>query len=49
VLSNPLHRAIYDQYGVKGLKEGVADGRGGIVRGVSEPPLNPNSARTPFS
>lgn len=36
VLSNPLHRAIYDQYGVKGLKEGVADGRGGIVRGTGK-------------
>merc|ERR1711988_1482429 len=36
VLSNPLYRAIFDQYGVKGLKEGVADGRGGIVKGTGK-------------
>jgi len=36
VLSNPLYRAIYDQYGMKGLKEGVADGRGGIVKGTGK-------------
>jgi DnaJ-class molecular chaperone len=31
-----LHRAVYDQYGLKGLKEGVADGRGGIVKGTGK-------------
>merc|ERR1711988_460813 len=36
VLSNPLYRAIFDQYGVKGLKEGVADGRGGTVKGTGK-------------
>jgi len=36
VLSNPLYRAIYDQYGEKGLKEGVADGRGGMVKGTGK-------------
>lgn len=36
MLSNPLHRAVYDQYGVKGLKEGVADGRGGTVKGTGK-------------
>lgn len=36
VLSNPLHRAVFDQYGMKGLKEGVADGRGGIVKGTGK-------------
>jgi len=34
VLSNPLYRAIFDQHGAKGLKDGVADGRGGIVKGT---------------
>lgn len=36
VLSNPLYRAIYDQYGMKGLKDGVADGRGGTVKGTGK-------------
>jgi len=36
VLSNPLYRAIFDQYGVKGLKDGVADGRGGTVKGTGK-------------
>merc|ERR1711977_187006 len=36
VLSNPLYRAIYDQYGAKGLKDGVADGRGGTVKGTGK-------------
>jgi len=36
VLSNPLYRAIYDQYGEKGLKDGVADGRGGTVKGTGK-------------
>merc|ERR1712178_258655 len=36
VLSNPLYRAIYDQNGEKGLKDGVADGRGGIVKGTGK-------------
>jgi len=36
VLSNPLYRAIYDQYGSKGLLEGVADGRGGFVKGTGK-------------
>jgi hypothetical protein len=36
VLSNPLHRAIFDQYGEKGFKEGVADGRGGVVKGTGK-------------
>jgi len=36
VLSNPLYRAIFDQHGEKGLKEGVADGRGGIIKGTGK-------------
>jgi len=36
VLSNPLFRAIYDQHGMKGLKDGVADGRGGVVKGTGK-------------
>ena len=33
VLSNQARRAIYDQYGEKGLKEGVPDGQGGVKGG----------------
>jgi DnaJ family protein B protein 13 len=33
VLSNPARRAIYDQYGERGLKEGVPDGKGGLKGG----------------
>merc|ERR1719313_3115654 len=33
VLSNPAKRAIYDQYGERGLKEGVPDGKGGVKGG----------------
>jgi len=33
VLSNPARRAIYDQYGERGLKEGVPDGTGGVKGG----------------
>ena len=33
VLSNPARRAIYDQYGERGLKEGVPDGKGGLQGG----------------
>lgn len=33
VLSNKARRAIYDQYGERGLKEGVPDGQGGVVGG----------------
>jgi len=33
VLSNPARRAIYDQYGERGLKEGVPDGQGGLKGG----------------
>lgn len=33
VLSNPARRAIYDQYGERGLKEGVPDGKGGVQGG----------------
>ena len=33
VLSNPARRAIYDQYGERGLKEGVPDGKGGVKGG----------------
>jgi len=33
VLSNPARRAIYDQYGERGLKEGVPDGKGGLTGG----------------
>jgi len=29
VLSNPKLRAIYDRYGLKGLKDGIPDGKGG--------------------
>ena len=33
VLSNPARRAIYDQYGERGLKEGIPDGHGGVKGG----------------
>ena len=33
VLSNPARRAIYDQYGERGLKEGIPDGVGGVKGG----------------
>ena len=33
VLSNPAKRAVYDQYGERGLKEGVPDGKGGLKGG----------------
>lgn len=33
VLSNPARRAIYDQYGERGLKEGVPDGKGNLTGG----------------
>jgi len=33
VLSNPARRAIYDQYGERGLKEGIPDGEGGVKGG----------------
>ena len=33
VLSNPARRAIYDQYGERGLKEGVPDGKGNVKGG----------------
>lgn len=33
VLSNPARRAIYDQYGERGLKEGVPDGQGFVKGG----------------
>jgi len=33
VLSNPARRAIYDQYGERGLKEGVPDGKGNLSGG----------------
>ena len=33
VLSNPARRAIYDQYGERGLKEGVPDGKGNLKGG----------------
>ena len=33
VLSNSARRAIYDQYGERGLKEGIPDGQGGITGG----------------
>jgi len=33
VLSNAARRAIYDQYGERGLKEGVPDGKGGVKGG----------------
>jgi len=44
ILSNPLFRAIYDQYGSKGLKEGVADGRGGIIKGTGKYKFGANGA-----
>lgn len=34
VLSNPAHRALYDQYEETGLKDGVPDGRGGLIGGT---------------
>ena len=33
VLVNPARRAIYDQYGERGLKNGVPDGNGGVKGG----------------
>jgi len=33
VLSNPARRAIFDQYGESGLKNGVPDGQGGVKGG----------------
>jgi DnaJ family protein B protein 13 len=33
VLSNPARRAIYDQYGERGLKDGIPDGKGGLKGG----------------
>jgi len=33
VLSNPARRAIYDQYGERGLKDGIPDGQGGFKGG----------------
>ena len=33
VLSNPARRAIYDQYGERGLKEGMPDGKGNLKGG----------------
>merc|ERR1711998_105775 len=33
VLSNPARRAIFDQYGESGLKDGIPDGHGGIKGG----------------
>ena len=33
VLSNPARRAIYDQYGESGLKNGIPDGEGGVKGG----------------
>lgn len=34
VLSNPSNRALYDRYDEAGLKDGVPDGRGGLVGGA---------------
>jgi len=42
VLSNAARRAIYDQYGERGLKEGVPDGKGGVKGGKYR--FNNNSA-----
>ena len=36
MLSNPARRAIYDQYGERGLKKGVPDGKGGLKGGKYE-------------
>merc|ERR1712159_559947 len=36
VLSNPMHRAVYDQHGSRGLTQGVADGRGGMIKGTGK-------------
>lgn len=33
VLSNPARRAIFDQYGESGLKNGIPDGHGGVKGG----------------
>eukprot|EP01112_Ceratiomyxa_fruticulosa_P012316 TRINITY_DN3402_c0_g2_i4.p1 TRINITY_DN3402_c0_g2~~TRINITY_DN3402_c0_g2_i4.p1 ORF type:complete len:355 (-),score=65.02 TRINITY_DN3402_c0_g2_i4:103-1167(-) len=33
VLTNPVHRAIFDQCGEEGLKHGIPDGRGGFFSG----------------
>lgn len=34
VLSNPVHRVVFDTHGRRGLISGVADGRGGTVKGT---------------
>jgi len=34
VLSNPMYRAVFDQYGKRGLTSAVVDGKGGTVKGT---------------
>lgn len=34
VLSHPARRAIFDQYGAQGLKQGIPDGNGGVKGGT---------------
>ncbi|KAL1529984.1 hypothetical protein AB1Y20_000910 [Prymnesium parvum] len=42
VLSNPARRAIFDQYGETGLKNGIPDGQGGVKGGKYQ--FNNNAA-----
>lgn len=48
VLSNPARRAIYDQYGERGLKDGVPDGKGGVKGGKYRFNNNPTEIFTAF-
>lgn len=42
VLSNPSRRAIFDQFGESGLKDGIPDGKGGVKGGKYQ--FNNNAA-----
>ena len=44
----PARRAIYDQYGERGLKDGVPDGKGGVKGGKYRFNNNPTEIFTAF-
>jgi len=48
VLSNPARRAIFDQYGERGLKDGVPDGQGGLKGGIYRYAMNSTEIFTAF-